>query len=73
MVEEMTAEVFGKASAVSVDDYYLEEKRQGYIVRCWDEKGASVMASCVKPTRSEALVDMVERLERRIFLGEETE
>jgi hypothetical protein len=69
-VERLAVEVFGYASAVSVDHDPGLGASRGTIVRVWDKAGIEVL--CGEPaSRTGALVAMRERLERRLFLGEE--
>jgi hypothetical protein len=71
-VEKLADEVFGYATAVSVDTSYEREcpKAPDVVVRIWYRSGLLAMQG--EPgTRREALAAMRERLERRLFLGEE--
>ncbi len=62
-VEQLATEVFGKAAALSVNP-----EDGGVIVRCWNKEGSEVARTKMK-TRTEALKDMQEKLERIKFLG----
>lgn len=70
-VETLAVEVFGYAAAVSVDqDREPGTRAPCTVVRIWDKAGVEVLRS-EPASRTEALVEMREKLERRLFLGEE--
>jgi hypothetical protein len=64
-VETLAVEVFGYAAAVSID-----QEGACAVVRIWDKTGMEVLRG-EPASRTEALAAMREKLERRLFLGEE--
>jgi len=64
-IERLTVRVYGKAAAVSVDQAL---KGPGWVVRCWDAKGAEVDSTGLPLGKHEALTTMRRRLQRASFL-----
>jgi hypothetical protein len=70
-VETLAVEVFGYAAAVSIDRAENRGPRSAdTVVRIWDKAGVEVLRG-EPASRTEALAAMREKLERRLFLGEE--
>lgn len=63
VIETLTEQVYGKASAVSVD-----QEGRGWVVRCWDAKGMEKDRTPVPERKSAALATMKRRLQRASFL-----
>ena len=64
-IERLAIQVYGKATAVSVDQAL---KGPGWVVRCWNAKGAEVDSTGQPLAKHDALGTMRRRLQRANFL-----
>ena len=62
-VERLTEQVYGKGSAVSVD-----QVAGRWVIRCWDRKGIQKDSSVAPLPKQEALFKMRRLLQRASFL-----